>query len=84
MPRSRRPERRLRAQVIATHTTCYVCGKPVDRTLSGMHPNGPTLEHKQPVSQGGQTTPANAALSHRHCNLSRGNHPIEPVTTQHW
>lgn len=53
--------------------SCYVCGKRVDMTLSGRAKWGPTIEHLVPVSRGGTNAPENLALSHRHCNTSRGN-----------
>ncbi len=29
------------------------CGLPVDMTLSGLHPYGPTIDHRVPISRGG-------------------------------
>jgi len=52
---------------------CSVCGRLVDMSLSGRAKWGPTIEHLTPVSKGGTNEPDNLALSHRHCNTSRGN-----------
>ena len=52
---------------------CYVCGRRVDLSLSGSAKWGPTIEHRIPVSRGGTNDPENLALSHRYCNVSRGN-----------
>lgn len=52
--------------------TCHLCGKPVDMSLSGRHPLGPTADHLVPVSCGGGDEPHNVALAHRRCNVKRG------------
>lgn len=51
---------------------CHLCGKPVDRTLSGRHPKGPTADHLIPVAHGGGDDPHNVALAHSRCNIKRG------------
>lgn len=69
----------LRQWVIAHYDTCYVCTKPVDKTLDGRHRLGPTLEHIEPISRGGSLLDkSNAALSHRRCNMKRGANPDLP------
>ena len=54
-PRSSRRYRTLRAQYIADHqgapALCALCATPVDTTLPGTHPDGPTVEHGVPVRQ---------------------------------
>lgn len=54
-------------------TRCYVCRRKVDMRLSGRAKWGPTIEHIVAVSLGGTNAPENLALSHRHCNVARGN-----------
>ena len=50
---------------------CWVCGQPV-------LPADATLEHIQPLSQGGNSHLENLAISHGHCN--RGRHdPSAPT-----
>ena len=44
---------------------CWVCGQPV--TLADA-----TLEHIQPLSQGGNSHLENLAISHALCNQQRG------------
>ena len=74
--RSGRPWRRLRAQVLAEETRCWLCGHPVDRTLPGAHPQGPTVDHIIPLSRGGNPLDRNnARLAHRRCNVTRGARP---------
>ena len=51
---------------------CHLCGRPVDMSLSGKHPLGPTADHLVPVSCGGGDEPHNVALAHRRCNVKRG------------
>ena len=51
---------------------CHICGKPVDMSLSGRHPQGPTADHLLPVAAGGGDDPWNIALAHRRCNIKRG------------
>lgn len=51
---------------------CHLCTKPVDASLSGMHPLGPTIDHILPLSAGGADCSTNVALAHRQCNLRRG------------
>lgn len=53
---------------------CHLCRKPIDLDISGRHAEGPTIDHLIPVSHGGRSDdPANLALAHRLCNMSRGN-----------
>ena len=43
---------------------CWVCGEPVEPTQA-------TLEHIQPLSEGGSSHQDNLAISHDRCNQSR-------------
>lgn len=77
MPRSKgrtgRPYRRLRAQVMAL-VRCVYCHLPVDTTLSGRDPQGPTLAHLQALIEGGaELDPANTDLAHLSCNVAAEN-----------
>ena len=49
---------------------CWVCSKHVD-------PADATLEHIQPLSEGGNSHQANLAISHAVCNQAR--HAIKPL-----
>lgn len=55
---------------------CHLCGHPVDSTLPGRHPMGPTRDHLVPVSAGGMDDPANVRLAHQRCNSMRGTKPL--------
>ena len=59
--------------------TCHLCGAPVERGLSGMHPEGPTIDHLIPLSLGGLDLLHNVALAHRTCNTRRGVKSLEVV-----
>lgn len=50
--------------------TCRRCGGWVDVSLSGLMPDGPTLGHIIPTSQGGSDERDNLGLEHRRCNLA--------------
>lgn len=64
----------LFAQWSADGKPCVLCGEAIDFTLSGLDPKGPTEEHIVPVSLGGDLIAwENKAVSHRICNLKRGN-----------
>lgn len=54
---------------------CQLCGDPVDRTLSGRHRMGPTLDHVAPrsLTLWPDHSPTNLRLAHRACNSARGN-----------
>lgn len=51
---------------------CHLCRKKVRMSLSGMHPDGPTIDHLVPISAGGLDERKNVALAHRRCNCARG------------
>lgn len=52
---------------------CHLCGRHIDRQLSGNDERGPTIDHLVPVSSGGRDVLENVALAHRRCNVARGN-----------
>ena len=52
---------------------CQLCGGAVDRQLSGLDPQGPTVDHILPISKGGPDSWQNVQLAHRQCNNLKGN-----------
>ncbi len=86
--RAERPRgRSIRKYVLAiTHGAetwpCHHCPLPVDCTLPGSAPNGPTLEHVIPISEGGTNDLENLRIAHRSCNLKRGDRPATQVGPQ--
>lgn len=51
---------------------CWLCGEPVDLTLTFPHPLSKSMDHVVPHSKGGKFTFANLRLAHRICNDARG------------
>lgn len=54
--------RRLRAQVLATHPPCWLCGQP----------GADQADHVVPVAAGGTDTLDNLRPAHAHCNKRKG------------
>jgi 5-methylcytosine-specific restriction endonuclease McrA len=78
----------VRARVLREESDCWLCGKPVDKTLPHGLPGSPEVDEIVPVSLGGSPIDrANCRLAHRLCNVRRGNGTrkakvkIEPLTT---
>ena len=57
---------------VASGGKCHLCGNKVNMNLSGSHPEGPTVDHLLPLSDGGLDCRTNVALAHRRCNIKRG------------
>ena len=55
---------------------CHLCSAPVDMSLSGRHPWGPTADHVVPVAHGGGDEPENIRLAHSRCNVKRRTRPL--------
>ena len=73
--RKSRAWQRLRAQVIAeSNGICGYCRRPVDRSLSGRHPDGPSVDHIVALVDGGMLLErANLMLVHVRCNSAKEN-----------
>lgn len=52
--------------------TCHICKKRINFDLSGMHPNGPNIDHLTPLADGGADCKSNVKMAHRSCNIKRG------------
>ena len=66
--------RQLRARVISEEHLCWICGRPVDKTLPHGLPGSAEVDEVQPVSLGGNPYDRdNCRLAHRICNQRRGN-----------
>lgn len=57
-------------QQMGRPTLCIRCGKVIDLSLSGLHPDGLTVGHIIPVSRGGDDSYLNLGREHRRCNLA--------------
>ena len=64
---------KLKAQVLKEEDHCWICNKPVTKTIKWPDPMSPSVDHVIPINQGGsQTTRSNLRLAHLSCNSSRG------------
>ena len=52
---------------------CKLCDEEVDKSLHFPHPLSGSIDHVVPVSLGGSDEFANLQLSHRRCNIMKGN-----------
>lgn len=60
--------------MLAEETDCWLCNQPVDKTLPPFLSGSPEVDEIIPVSLGGDPFDrANCRLSHRLCNVRRGN-----------
>jgi 5-methylcytosine-specific restriction endonuclease McrA len=69
---------KVAARVRAAYDVCWLCGKPVDKSLPAGLPGSPEVDEKIPVSRGGSPYDfSNCFLAHRWCNRIRSNHTVE-------
>lgn len=65
--------REARAWVLENYTHCWLCLRPVNKTLSGRHRLGPSVDHVMPLSRGGDPLDREGLrLAHTGCNSRRG------------
>jgi 5-methylcytosine-specific restriction endonuclease McrA len=71
--------RRLRAEVLARNSVCYLCGHSIDQSLHWNDPMGATVDHVIPrrVAPHLALDPTNVRPAHRRCN-SRKNDQLRP------
>lgn len=63
----------VRARVLREEDDCWLCGQPVDKTLPPFLDGSPEVDEIVPVALGGSPIDrANCHLSHRLCNVRRG------------
>lgn len=64
----------VRRRVLAEEDVCWLCGQEVDKTLPPFQHGSPEVDEVVPVSLGGSPFDrSNCRLSHRLCNIRRGN-----------
>lgn len=74
-PRTGRPYRRMRAQILAEDDTCWICGKP----------GADTIDHLLPISRGGSVLDKKNCLpAHQACNSARGNGTKRMPQSREW
>lgn len=55
---------------------CHLCKKKVRQDLPRTHPDGATIDHLVPLSDGGLDDPANVATAHGRCNRDKRVRPM--------
>lgn len=74
-PRTGRPYRRLRLQVLAEESVCWICRVPFFGTWP--MPLSPTMDHVIAISKGGAVLDRNnVRAAHFRCNTSRNNRSV--------
>ena len=69
--------RRAREAVLARESICYLCGRPVDKSLPGSSPMGPTVDHLEARANGGSLYDiSNLHLAHQICNSRKSALPL--------
>lgn len=64
-------------RVYAHYDTCYICGRPVDKTLAWPDPWSKTVDETIPVARGGSALDwDNVNLAHNWCNRIKGTHTL--------
>lgn len=72
--------RTLRARVLARDDRCWLCKKPVDKTVKTPHPMSPEVHELIPVSRGGSPYDINnCVLTHREHNRWIGDRTPEEL-----
>lgn len=51
---------------------CQLCGDAVDPTIEWPHPMSASLDHRRPLSRGGDHTKSNSQCAHLVCNTRKG------------
>lgn len=63
---------RNKKKILASQSTCGICGKPVDKSLKWPHPMCATIDHIIPISKGGHPSDIdNLQLAHWCCNRAK-------------
>lgn len=78
--RSTRRMRRLKQEQRAKGLPCWLCGQPIDYTLSDDDPDAFSVDHVKPWSTHPhlREDPANLRSAHLRCNKGRGNRDPRP------
>jgi 5-methylcytosine-specific restriction endonuclease McrA len=79
-PRSTAAWRRLRKQVLAQESDCWICGRPVDFQAKPWMPWAPNADHIIPVELAPHLAleRSSARLAHRACNSTKRSRMPDP------
>ena len=70
---------RNKKKILASQSTCGICGQPVDKSLKYPHPFAPCIDHIIPIDRGGHPSDiSNLQLAHWKCNRAKANKLIFP------
>lgn len=69
---SHRRYRRERAAALSGDLTCWLCGQPIDKTLSWPDPMSATADHVVAHHDSGKDNRSNLKAAHLTCNSRRG------------
>ena len=73
--------RKDRAILLSTTDVCYLCGLPIDKTITDpCDPRYPVIDEVVPISKGGRLTLDNERLVHRACNARKSDKILAPPT----
>lgn len=71
-PRSSTARNKRRAIVRKGQPPCWLCGKPIDYTITDhLDPMSFVVDHAVALAQGGTDTPDNWRPAHRSCNSAK-------------
>ena len=72
-------------KILATQTTCGICGKPIDFSVKYPHPLSPCIDHIIPIAKGGHPSDIeNMQLAHWTCNRQKSDKLIERKDMQNY
>lgn len=76
---------RNKKKVLMTQDVCGICGKPVNKSLPGTDPMGPTIDHIIPIAKGGHPADiSNLQLAHRACNRQKSDKLLNGDTKEEY
>jgi len=61
---------------------CYLCERPIDRSLVWPDPESATTDHVVPLSKGGEHDPDNVRITHARCNSAKGDRLPDQLLTR--
>lgn len=68
----------IRRRVLAAYDTCWICGRPVDKSLKYPDPWAPVVDEAVPVARGGSPYDfGNCRLAHAWCNRVKSDKTVE-------
>lgn len=66
--------------IVRDDSTCQLCGEPIDLTLEWPNPMYRSIDHRIPISRGGEHSLENTQLAHLRCNISKADKVVEEAS----